>query len=121
MKASDIAARERALLSECRLSNRSGSHCGCFRASPGGESDEHIRRKFEVWLELRKRKDAVLTEAIFENGARADVVDLTKGIIYEVTHSEKEQDCREKVKTYPRGAEVRIVTTKEPWSTKLID
>jgi hypothetical protein len=121
MKTTDITARERAILSECRLSNRSGSHTSCFRAAPGGESDEHIRRKFEVWLELRKRGSTVMTEAIFENGGRADVVDLSRGIIYEVTHSEKENDCKEKVKTYPRGVEVRIVRTKDPWNTKLLD
>ena len=40
------------------------------------------------------------------NGSRADVVDLSGGVIYEVLCSEKEESYDEKVKKYPEEFEV---------------
>jgi len=48
--------------------------------------------------------------AIFENGCRADVVDLSAGDVYEVLCNEKEEDCDKKVKNYPK--KFRIIKIK---------
>ena len=51
-----------------------------------------------------------ITEAIFNNNSRADVVDLSSGVIYEILFSEKEEDCDKKVKKYPE--EFKLVKVK---------
>ena len=43
----------------------------------------------------------VFTEAIFDNGSRADIVVLDDHRVIEILHSEKEADCLEKAKNYP--------------------
>jgi hypothetical protein len=111
----------REALNLLRSSNRIGSHDGCFRASPGGESDAHIRRKFEVWLALRSRGRSVMTEAIFTNGARADVVDLDQRIVWEVLHSETQEECAAKIKAYPPQFQVRTTRTRDEWRPTNVD
>ena len=51
-----------------------------------------------------------ITEAIFNNNSRADLVDLSSGVIYEILFSEKDEDCDKKVKNYPK--KFRIIKIK---------
>lgn len=46
-------------------------------------------------------KHDFLTEAIFLNGSRCDVFDITEGVVYEIVHSETEEQLREKIMKYP--------------------
>jgi hypothetical protein len=50
---------------------------------------------------LKEINHVFVTEAIFNNDSRCDVVDLTDGVIYEVLVSEDESKFEEKVKKYP--------------------
>ena len=121
-----ISYKMRDALNEIRFSNRSGSHVNCFRGSPsigrGGESDEHLDRKYNVWKALRKLKHDVIVEPIFANyPGRGDVLDLHTCIIYEVVKSETEQKLAAKEDYYPPLFEIRKINANEPWDNDLIN
>lgn len=88
-----------------RFSNRSGSHINCFRFF-SGENRMHIFKKLEICMELKNKKHEFITEAIFENGSRCDVLDLTDGVIYEVLNSETDEEFEKKIKKYPMELEI---------------
>lgn len=96
-------------LNELRFSNKSGSHINCFRGSVGAESPEHLDTKYKVWKKLREWEHDIIVEAIFKNGKRADIIDLSEAIIYEITHSETEEELKEKTKSYPEVFEIRRI------------
>ena len=89
-----------------RVSNR---QLNCLRWH-NNETREHIIKKLDICRWLKKINHVFITEAIFINSCRADVIDLTSGIIYEILFSEKEDECNEKVMNYPDG--FRIVKIK---------
>ncbi len=103
-------------LQTVRPSNRSGSYVNHFRGSPsngiGGESDAHLDLKYEVWKQLRKMKHDVITEAIFINGGRADILDITDMKVYEILHSESVQKLEQKKDYYPNCFEIIKIHTK---------
>ena len=85
-------------MQEVRISNRSGSHLGCFRCNVH-DSDKHIFKMFEIWLENRRLGVPILTEVIFNNGERADILlPVTKEVI-EIMYSETKE--RLNAKNYP--------------------
>lgn len=65
-----------------------------------GNTDLHEMAKAKICLVLVKEGHNFLTEAEFQGG-RADIVDLTRGIILEVLHSEKEENLQKKRLKYP--------------------
>ena len=83
-----------------RHSNRIGSHRNCIRINIAN-SIEHEIAKLKICYELIKDGKEVFTEAIFDNGSRADIVVLDDHKIVEVLCSEKESDCLEKCSKYP--------------------
>ena len=89
-----------------RMSNRIGSQTNVLRWS-AGETREHVLKKLEICMDLKEWGHEFITEAIFHNGARADVFDLTEGVVYEILCSETEKECEEKIKSYPD--ELKIV------------
>ena len=89
----------RSSLNLVRFSNRCGSHMNCIRFSLG-ESWQHIAKKVEICCALREMHHDFLTEAIFLNGSRCDILDVTEGVVYEILHSETEEQLAEKVKKY---------------------
>lgn len=107
--------KSRQYLNEIRISNRSGSYVNHFRYFPNNR-EEHEDRKYEVFKYLRKLKHELIVEAIFLNGSRADILDLTTGVIYEVIFTETEEECQEKVKSYPDRFETRIIDAKLPFN-----
>ena len=76
------------------------------------ESREHIIKKLDICRWLKEINHSFITEAIFLDGSRADIVDLTASVIYEVVVSESEESFNEKVKKYPRIFRVVKVLTK---------
>jgi len=88
-----------------RMSNRFGSQRNVLRWS-GSETKEHVLKKLEVCIELKEFGHEFITEAIFQNGTRADILDLTEGTVYEILHTETDETCNEKVQRYPREVEV---------------
>ncbi|MAG45614.1 MAG: hypothetical protein CMH63_02475 [Nanoarchaeota archaeon] len=70
------------------------------------ETREHIIKKLDICRWLKELGHEFITEGIFNNGARGDVIDLTSGVVYEVLCSEKEKKFEEKIKKYPEEFEV---------------
>ncbi len=66
-----------------------------------GETESHVNTKFEICKLLKKKGCDFLTEGIFLDGKRADVVDLLEGVAYEVTESESESSVNVKKDSYP--------------------
>jgi hypothetical protein len=83
-----------------RMSNRFGSQRNVLRWS-SSETKEHVLKKLEVCIELKEWGHEFITEAIFNNGTRADVLDLTEGTVYEILCSETEEKYEEKIQNYP--------------------
>lgn len=87
------------------------SHANCFRCSPSiegkGESDSHLFRKFQLYLEYRKLGYAVFTETILEyNGStiRPDLIvcgNNGETEIIEIAESESEASLKKKADKYP--------------------
>ncbi len=104
-------------LQTIRPSNRSGSYINHFRGSPsngiGGESDAHLDLKYNVWKQLRKMKHDVITEAIFNCGGRADILDLTGMRVIEILHSESIQKLEQKKNYYPECFEIIKIHTND--------
>ena len=96
-------------LNTVRQSNRS---INVLRTSTS-ESYAHVRKKEDIVNRLLSLKHNFITEAIFEKGGRADVLDLTEGIIYEVVHSESMQSIKDKMEVYPKMFQVVVVRTNE--------
>ena len=84
-------------LQNIRIGNRK---LNCLRWH-NNESREHIIKKLDICIELKNSNHIFITEAIFINNSRADVIDLTTGEIYEIFVSEDEKDFEEKIKNYP--------------------
>ena len=97
---------------EIRHSNKIGSHRNCIRINTNN-SIEHEITKLRICYDLIKSGKEVITEAIFANGARADIVVLDDYKIIEILHSESESGCLEKSKKYPDLFELEMVMAKE--------
>jgi len=67
------------------------------------ETRAHIIKKLDLCRWLKEINHTFITEAIFNNNSRADLVDLSSGVIYEILFSEKDEDCDKKVKKYPEN------------------
>ncbi len=88
-----------------RMSNRIGSQTNTLRWS-NGETKQHIIKKLEVCMELKEWGHEFITEAIFQNGDRCDVLDLTEGTIYEILCSETEDRYEKKTQNYPKELKI---------------
>ncbi len=108
----------RRFLNEVRSSNRSGSHVNCFRYFPNN-SDEHEDTKFKVFKLLRKLNHNVLVEPIFNNGSRCDILDISLGVIYEVIHSEKETEVKNK--NYPSCFGIVIIKSNKSEKIEVLE
>jgi len=90
---------------EARLDTWCSTHANCFRASMGkGESEVHVRKKFELFLEYRKAGATVFTELRWRNGSRSDLVVCWHNgevEIVEVAVSEKGESLIQKGNKYP--------------------
>ena len=98
-----------------RMSNR---HRNVMRWSPN-ETVEHVSRKFEICLLLKKWGHEFYTEAIFEpSGLRADVIDADTGVVYEVHNTEPTASLVRKAQNYP--LEVRFVDANIDFEEKML-
>lgn len=90
---------------QARQDTWSTAHKNCFRCSIGkGESEKHIRRKFERYLEWRKYGAVVFTELRLKDGSRPDlIICLSNGEVFieEIVESEKEASLLLKEDKYP--------------------
>jgi hypothetical protein len=89
------------LIGFIRQSNRCGSHEGCVRIF-SNNTDNHEVAKLIVAKKLKSLGWSVWTEAIFNNGARADIMAVKdgNGVIVEIL--ETEVDKIKKLKENPK-------------------
>lgn len=96
----DLMRKRNDAMREIRISNKVGSHRNCIRINVNN-SFEHELAKLRICYDLIKSGKEVFTEAVFDNGSRADIVVLDDYRIIEVLCSESEESCLEKAKKYP--------------------
>lgn len=73
-----------------------------------GNTIPHEMLKFLICYILTNHKRSYVTEARFLLGGRADVYDLTGKVVYEVLHSEKEENFEDKIRKYPKCDIIKI-------------
>ncbi len=102
------------LIQSIRFSNRSGSHCNCFRYHKNN-SDEHENTKFEIFKKLINQNYDVWTETIFIDGYRADILAIKdgKGYIVEIETKHSDERMLDKQKNYPQEFELIEINTKD--------
>lgn len=66
-----------------------------------GNTFRHELAKFVLCWNLAKEGKQTVTEAIFENGQRADLFVLDTGEAWEVLESETEEEFKKKTASYP--------------------
>jgi hypothetical protein len=66
-----------------------------------GNTLEHEMAKARIAYFLLKTGKDIVTEAVFLNGKRADIVVLDDCQIIEILHSETLEDCLIKMRSYP--------------------
>ncbi len=82
----------------CNLVRISSRKINDFRDA-ANNSDEHEVAKLLVFRELRAMGHNLIVEAIFRDGQRADILNLTTGTAIEIKYTEKEKDSMKK--NYP--------------------
>lgn len=102
-----------------RSSNKCGSHRNCIRLSPAN-SIEHERKKFEICWWLLKNKHQFITEAIFNDGFRADIFILDTGVALEILHTETDKQFKRKLDKYPKEIKVHKIRSDEKFEEDLI-
>ena len=109
MNKQDLMKKRNDATREIRISNKIGSHRNCIRINTAN-SLEHELAKLRVCYELIKSGKEVFTEAIFVNGARADILVLDDHRVIEILSSEKESDCISKCGSYPDLFDLEMVS-----------
>ena len=117
MNKKDLLIKRNNAVREIRHSNKIGSHRNCIRIS-GANSLEHEITKLKICYNLLKESKEFITEAIFDNGSRADILILDDHKIIEILYSEKEIECIRKARKYPTLFELEMV--KADGETKII-
>jgi len=108
MNKKELFKKRNDAMREIRHSNKIGSHRNCIRINTNN-SIEHELAKLRVCYRLISEGKEVVTEAIFNNGSRADIVILDNHKIIEILYSESEAACLEKAKKYPDLFELEMV------------
>jgi len=100
MNKQDLMRMRNDAMRTIRNSNKIGSHRNCIRINVAN-SLEHELAKLKICYGLIKEGKEVITEAIFNNGSRADILVLDDYRIIEILCSEREIDCKRKSRKYP--------------------
>ena len=74
-----------------------------------GNTKEHELKKCEVCYELQKQGKDFVTEAVFNNGCRADILVLDDFKVIEILKSETEEMFWSKTNNYPNGLDIEKV------------
>jgi len=78
-----------------------------------GNTLQHEMAKFIKTFELIKDGKVVITEAIFKNGSRADIFNMTDLQIFEILHSEKMEEALQKKDYYPSECDIFFLKSNE--------
>ena len=60
-------------------------------------------------MELLNKNHKFITEGIFENGSRCDILDLSEGTIYEILNCESQERFKTKILKYPEKFKIVMV------------
>ena len=83
------------------LDRQSRGHVNCFRTNIGN-TDAHEDAKYRLYRSLRRQDHLVVVEAVFEDDSgRADLVDLDRGVAWEILDSESKKSIEMKKLKYP--------------------
>jgi len=111
MNKQDLLRKRNDAMREIKYTNKAGSHRQCIRINVNN-SIEHEIAKLHICYDLIKSGKEVVTEAVFVNGSRADIVVLDDFKIIEILYSEDEESCLEKSKRYPSLFELEMVKVR---------
>ena len=93
-------------MQEVRINNKTANIFTSFRCNVH-DSDKHIKKMFEIWLEHRRLRIPVLTEVTFNNGSKCDILLPSQFEIIEILVTETQE--RLEAKKYPfKIREVRV-------------
>ena len=95
-------------LQHIRISNRSGSHVNCLRIQ-NNCSVVHNDKIIELAKEFLRNHIPFVTEAIFKNNSRCDILLPATFEIIEILHSETDERFSKKIKNYPDVFTIRKV------------
>jgi len=112
MNKQDLMRKRNDAVREIRISNKIGSHRNRIRINVNN-SLEHELAKLRICYELIRSGKEVFTEAIFDNGSRADILVLDDFKIIEVLYSESEESCLDKAGKYPSLFELEMVKVND--------
>jgi len=90
---------------------------GCVRFNIGKEEEreEHLKHelaKFKICWELACEGKEFVTEAVFTNGKRADILVLDTGDVIEILHSETKEMAQKKCVDYPVKRVIFILSSE---------
>lgn len=78
----------------------SGIHVNCIRININNTKQHELFKALECY-KIKEQGHDFITEAVFENGLRADILDLDKGEAVEIVVSEAEESIVKKQQNYP--------------------
>ena len=94
-------------LNYLRMGNR--GHLNCIRLTNNNLRTKHTEEMISRCLEYLENQIPFVTEAIFANGTRADILLPSTFEVVELLHSETEERFKEKIKNYPSAFNIRRV------------
>ncbi len=94
----EIQRRINEAMQEVRINNKTANIFTSFRCNVH-DSDKHIKKMFEIWLEHRRLRIPVLTEVTFNNGSKCDILLPSQFEIIEILVTETQE--RLEAKKYP--------------------
>ena len=107
MNQADRQRRINEALNEVRIGNR--CHLNCIRLQNSNIRTKHTEEMISRCLEYLENKIPFMTEPIFKNGSRADILLPATHEIIELLHSETDQMFNEKIKKYPQIFQIQKV------------
>ena len=114
MNQKDLLIRRREALNELDRMKNIGINTCKYNSH---NSMQHENAKWKLFTQFRRAGYDVVTECIFSNQSRCDILILDTFTIVEVLHSEKVDDCWKKCESYPSKFSIMLVDS----SLKLID
>ena len=100
-----IQAKRNECLRLVRISNRKINDCRIGE----NEGKKHADMKEKICKELTLQGKSFVTEAIFENGSRCDILVLDDFKVIEIVDTESEKSLSNKQMTYPKGLKIEVI------------
>lgn len=106
-----IQSRINESLQQVRMSNKSGSHLNCIRLTNNNVRTKHTEEIISRCLEYIENDVPFMTEVIFNDNSRCDILLPSLKVIEEICYTETDERFSEKIKKYPdcfRVIKVRV-------------